>query len=114
MIHHLQRQLLEQGLHGSGIVDVGIVGDIAFTLGPQPLDQLGREVIALALFLVAAEADHVGVIGIDDQLAILEFGQARKIIFGSIAIWRHAHHLELAIEHLEAEELGNRAVEPAQ
>src|SRR5690554_699024 len=114
VVHHFQRQLLEQGLHAGGIMDVGVVGDVAFALGPQPLDQLGREVVALALFLVTAEADDVGVVGIDDQLAVLELGQTGEIVLGGVTIRRHAHDLELAIQHLEAQVLGQRAVEAAQ
>ncbi len=114
VVHHLQRQLLEQRLHGGGVMDVRVVGDIAFALGPEPVDQLGREVITLAVFLVAPETDDVGVVGVDGQLAVLEFGQTGEIVFGRVAIGRHAHDLELAVEHLEAEVFGDRTVQAAQ
>ena len=51
VVHHLQRELLEQRLDARGVMDVGIVSDVAFALGPQPLDQLGREVVALPFSL---------------------------------------------------------------
>jgi len=95
-------------------VDVRLVGDIAFALWPQPLDQFWREVEPLALFLVTAQADHVGVFGVDHQFAVFKRGQTREVVFAGVAIGRHAHDLELAIEHLETEELGNRAIQAAQ
>ncbi len=114
VVHHLQRKLLEQRLHAGRVMNIRVVGDIAFALGSQPLDQLGREVIALALLLVATEADDVGVFGIDGQLAVLEGRQAREIVLGRVTVRRHAHDLELAIEHLEAEVFGDRAIQSAQ
>ena len=95
-------------------MDVGIVGDIAFALGPQPLDQLGREVVALAFLLVAAEADDVGIVGVDHQFAVLELGETGEIVLAGVTVGRHAHDLELAVEHVEAEVLGDRAVQAAQ
>jgi hypothetical protein len=80
----------------------------------QPFDQLGREVVALALFLVAAETDDVGVVGVDDQFAVLEFRQAREVVLVRVAVGRHAHDLVFAVEHLEAEVFGDRAVEAAE
>ena len=95
-------------------MDVGVIGDVALTLGPQPLDQLGREVVALALFLVAAETDDVGVVGIDDQLTIFKLGQPGEIVLGGVTVWCHAHDLELAVEHLEAEVFGDRAIQATE
>ncbi len=114
IIDHLQRQLLEQGLHGRRVMDVGVIGDVALTLGPEPLDQLGREVIALALFLVAAETDDVGVVGIDDQLTIFKLGQPGEVVLGGVTVGCHAHDLELAVEHLEAKVLGDSAIQAAE
>ncbi len=114
MVDHLQGQLLEQRLHARRVVDVRLVGDVAFALGTQPLDEFWREVETLALLFVATQADDVGVIGVDHQLAVFKTGQAREIVFAGIAVRRHAHDLELAVEHLEAEELGDRAIEAAQ
>ena len=99
-------------------MDVGVVGDVAVAHRAEPVDQLGREVVAPAfsifVLLVAAEADHVGVVGVDDQFAILEFRQPRKVVFARVAVGRHAHHLVLAVEHLEAEVFGDCAVEAAE
>jgi hypothetical protein len=106
MLDHLQRQILEQLLHARRVVDVGVVGDVSRALRAQPVDQLRRKVVALAVFLVAAEADHVGVVGVDRQFAVLELRQAREIVAVRVAVRRHAHHLVLAVEHLEAEVLG--------
>ncbi len=114
MVDHLQGQLLEQRLHTGGVVDVRLVGDVAFTLGAQPLDQFRREVEALALLFVATQADDVGVIGVDHQLAVFKGSQTREIVFAGIAIGRHAHDLEFAVEHLETEKLGDRAVQAAE
>ena len=61
-------------------MDVGLVGDIALALRAQPLDQLGRKVVALAVFLVAAEADDIGVVGVDGQFPVFKAGQAGKIV----------------------------------
>ncbi|MCY1407306.1 hypothetical protein D9M71_226030 [compost metagenome] len=95
-------------------MDVRLVGDVAFALGPQPLDQLWREIETLALLFMAAQADDVGVIGVDHQFAVFETGQAREVVFAGIPIGRHAHDLELAIEHLETEELGDGTVQATQ
>lgn len=95
-------------------MDVRLVGDVAFALGTQPLDQLRREVEAFAFLFVAAQADNVCVVGIDHQLAVLETGQTREVIFAGVAIRGHAHDLEFAVEHLETEEFGDRAVQAAQ
>ncbi|OMP11032.1 hypothetical protein COLO4_04070, partial [Corchorus olitorius] len=114
VVDHLQGQFLEQRLHAGGVVDVRLVGDVAFALRTQPLDQLRREVEALALLFIAAQADDVGVLGVDHQFAVFEAGQAREVVLAGVAVGRHPHDLELAIEHLEAEELGDRAVQAAQ
>ena len=63
---------------------------------------------------MAAQADDVGVFGVDHQFTVLEAGQAREVVFAGIAIRRHAHDLELAIKHLETEELGNGTVQATQ
>ena len=86
MLDHLQRQVLEQLLHARRVVDVRVVGNVAVAHRAQPVDQLRREVVALALLLVAAEANHVGVVGVDDQLAVLELRQAREIVLGRVAV----------------------------
>ena len=57
-------------------MDVGVVGDVAFALRPQPLDQLLGEIEAFAVFFITAQADDVGVLGVDHQLAVFELGQA--------------------------------------
>lgn len=61
-----------------------------FALGPQPLDQLGREVVALAFLLVAAEADDVGIVGVDHQFAVLELGETGEIVLAGVTVERHA------------------------
>ncbi|MCY1420537.1 hypothetical protein D9M71_361620 [compost metagenome] len=114
VVDHLQRNLFEQRLNAGGVVDVRLVGDVAFALWTQPLDQLRREVVTLALFFVATQADDVGVVGVDHQFAVFERSQAREIIFAGVAVRRHAHDLELTVEHVETEELGDRAVQAAE
>ena len=114
VVDHLQGQLLEQRLHAGGVVDVRLVGDVAFSFRAQPLDQFRREVEPLALLFVATQADDVGVVGVDHQLAVLKGSQAREIVFAGVAVRRHAHDLELTVEHLETEELGDRTVQAAQ
>ncbi len=114
VIHHLQRELFEQRLHARSVVNVGFIGHVANAFRAEPFDQLRREIEALAVLFIATQADDVGQLGIDDQLAILEGRQTRKVVFAGIAVRRHAHDLEFAVEHLETEELGNRAVQAAQ
>jgi hypothetical protein len=114
MVEHLQGDVLEQLLHARRVVDVGVVGDVALAPRAEPVDQLRREVVALARLLVAAQADHVGVVGVDDELAVLEFRQAREVVLVRVAVGRHAHHLVFTVEHLEAEVLGDGAVEAAE
>ncbi|RMS21444.1 hypothetical protein ALP71_05819 [Pseudomonas coronafaciens pv. garcae] len=114
MVHHLQRQLFEQRLHAGGVVDIRLISHIADTLGAKPFDQLRREVEALAVLFIATQADDVGQFGIDDQLAVFEGSQTREVVLAGIAIRRHAHHLEFAVEHFETEKFGDRAVQPAQ
>ena len=81
--------------------------------GPSHSISFG-EVETLALLFVAAQADDVGVVGVDHQLAVLKGGQAREVVFAGIAVRRHAHDLELTVEHLETEELGDCAVQAAE
>ena len=118
ILDHLQREILEQLLHARRVVDVRVVGDVAVAHRAEPVDQFRREVEAPAfsifLLLVATEADHVGVVGVDDQLAVLEFRQPREVVFGRVAVGCHAHHLVFAVEHLEAEVFGECAVEAAE
>lgn len=78
-------------------------------LGPSHSISLG-EVETFALLFIAAQANDVGVLGVDHQLAVLEAGQTGEVILVGVAIGRHAHDLEFAIEHLETEELGDRAI----
>jgi len=114
VVDHLQRQFFKQRLHAGRVVDVRLVGDIAFALWPQPFDQFWREVEPLALFFVATQTDHVGVFGVDHQFAVFERGQTREVVFAGVAVRRHAHDLEFAIQHFETEKLGNRAVQATQ
>ncbi|MCY1391860.1 hypothetical protein D9M71_67120 [compost metagenome] len=95
-------------------MNIRLIGDVAFALGPQPLDQLGREVETLALLFITAQANDVGVVGVDHQFAVFETGQAREVVFAGIAVRRHAHDLELAVEHLETEKLGDGAIQATQ
>src|SRR5690606_23311989 len=48
------------------------------------------------------------------QLAVLELGQAREIVLGGVAVGRHAHDLELAIKHVEAQILGNGTIQATE
>ena len=41
VIHQVQAYVLEQLLHCSGVVDVGLVGGIILPRGSQPVDQPG-------------------------------------------------------------------------
>ena len=82
--------------------------------GPSHSISFGREVEALALLFVATQADDVGVLGVNHQLAVFKGGQAREVVLAGIAVRRHAHDFELAVEHLETEELGDRAVQAAE
>ena len=114
VVDHLQGDLFEQRLHAGRIMDVRLVGDVAFALGAKPFDQLRREVEALALLFIATQADDVGVLGIDHKFAVLEAGQAGEIVLAGVAVRRHAHDLEFTVEHLEAEEFSDRAIQATQ
>ena len=110
-----QGHLFEQRLHRSGVIHIGIVDLVALPRRPQPLHQLGAEVVTLALgVLPAAQPHHVHIAGVDPEIAPVEVDQPAQIEAPGIAVGGHSHHLELAVEHLEAEIFGDGAIEPAQ
>lgn len=82
-------------------------------LGPSHSISFG-EVEAFALLFVTTQADDVGVFGVDHQFAVFKGGQAGEIVFGRVAVRCHAHDFEFAVEHLEAEEFGDRAIQATE
>jgi hypothetical protein len=64
--------------------------------------------------LVAAYTNAVDELGIDDKTALIPSNQITQIELLGVAVGRHPHHLEFAIQHLEPEKLGDRTVKAAQ
>jgi len=83
---------------------------IALAFRPQPVNQLRAEVVTATVFPVAAHADDIDQVRIHLEALTVELDQARKVIFFRVAIRRHAHYLELAIQHVKAKVLGERTV----
>ena len=104
------KQLLDRGR----VVDVGIVDFIACALRAEPLDELRAEVVTFAILFVAAAADDIDEVRVDLEVAVAVFDQAREVVFLRITIRCHAHDLELAVEHIKAEEFGECAVHAAE
>ena len=101
-------------LNRSCVVDVRIIDFIACALRAEPLDEFRTEVVTFAVFFVAAAADHVDEVSVDLEVAVAVFDQAREVVFLRITIRCHAHDLELAVEHIKAEEFSECAVHAAE
>ena len=114
MLNEFERGVLEQLLHRGGIVHVRIIDLVADAARTKPLDQLRAEVEVAAVFLVAAHADDIDQARVDAETARTVSEQARQVVTGRVAIRRHAHDLELAVEHLEAEVFSHRGIETAE
>ncbi len=115
MVDQAERDLFQNMLDAGGIVDVGVVDCIPFTLWSQPLDQLGAEVVTLAVaVLIAPQANYIDQLGVDLETALIKGDQPGEIKPLRVAIGRHPHHLELSIQHLKPQILGHRPVEAAE
>ena len=109
-----QHGVFEQLLYGRSVMDVRLVDGVALARRPQPVDQPRTEEIALAGALVAPQPDHVDQPVVDPQAPPVAAQQARQVEAFRVAVRRHAHDLELAVQHLETEVLGDGAVQAAE
>ena len=108
-----QGGLFEPFLESGGIIDIRVVDLVAPAHGTEPANQVGTEIVAPFFILVASQADHIHEPGIDLETPPVTLPQGREIETVGVAVGCHAHDLELPVEHLEAQVLGHRPVDPA-
>ena len=107
---HLLKELLNTGC----IVNIRVIDLIALTPWPQPVHQPVTEVVALAVFLVAAQPGDIDQACIDTEPGAVIVNQRREIIFSRITVGGHPHHPEFPVQHLEPEVFGQRSVQATE
>ena len=77
-VDQVQCDIFEQLLNRGCVVDIGIIDFIACALRAEPLDEFRAEVVAFAVFFVAAAADHVDEVRVYLEVAVAVFDQDER------------------------------------